>query len=333
MSIYEKLFGKKPLPFVPESTKGELGGAHRILRGHYARVTAVGFDAEARVALTGDTEGNVASWKAPDFEPHQKLQHMPPAPITAFASGPEGIYFARGRCVKTWKAGFEVAPISKIDPLSLDHGHSRDIVTILRTGRDLISADQDGRLVFRNIRSAKQDVGSLRHPIVSLACTSEVLYDPDATGGQLAVGLTDGRVAFIDLDTRNMVGMLNAHTREVRALSFQNTLFQQRKILATTCPNDGCVRVAERGTAIAELKVRSRVVAFSPDGRLLAHADRNEIVIRDALAWTEVARLRGHQGPVGALAFSPLAHERDLWNGWLLSGSHDGTARVWKVEA
>ena len=97
MSIYEKFFGKKPKPFAPQGTPGELGGALRVMRAHDGPVTAVGFDSAAQVALTGDAEGNVAS---------------------------------------------------------------QGVVAVVRTGRELISADSEGRLVFRNTRSAEQGFGN-----------------------------------------------------------------------------------------------------------------------------------------------------------------------------
>ena len=68
-------------------------------------------------------------------------------------------------------------------------------------------------------------------------------------------------------------------------------------------------------------------LAFSPDGRWLAHSDRQDIVIRDAENPQKIiTRLREHPGVVGALRFSPDSK--------LLASSafSDERAVIWAVE-
>jgi WD40 repeat protein len=64
--------------------------------------------------------------------------------------------------------------------------------------------------------------------------------------------------------------------------------------------------------------------AFAPDGRFLAFADGATVRVWDVAAWTERAVLRGHEGPVNALAFSADGR-------LLLTGSDDATALVWDL--
>jgi WD40 repeat protein/uncharacterized caspase-like protein len=70
-----------------------------------------------------------------------------------------------------------------------------------------------------------------------------------------------------------------------------------------------------------------RVIAFSPDSRLLASAGEDAMVkLWETATGREIATLNGHSLSVNALAFSS--------DGKLLaSGSDDGSARLWNVES
>jgi WD40 repeat protein len=65
-----------------------------------------------------------------------------------------------------------------------------------------------------------------------------------------------------------------------------------------------------------------RGLAFSPEGRTLAHIAGWSAVLWDLASYKVRARLRGHKDLVWSLAFSPDGRT-------LLTGSLDGTARLW----
>ncbi|MDH3943826.1 MAG: hypothetical protein OEV06_07035 [Anaerolineae bacterium] len=68
------------------------------------------------------------------------------------------------------------------------------------------------------------------------------------------------------------------------------------------------------------------ILAWSPDGRLLAMGDHLGLIsIMDRAAWQEIAQLVGHTSMIYTLSWSPDG-------GKLLSGSSDGTVRVWGLQ-
>ncbi|HEY6565411.1 MAG TPA: hypothetical protein VIY86_12995, partial [Pirellulaceae bacterium] len=68
----------------------------------------------------------------------------------------------------------------------------------------------------------------------------------------------------------------------------------------------------------------ARPLAFSPDGKLLAGADGDDILLWDAATGQEVDRLVGHQSGVNSLVFWPDGKK-------LASGSSDRTIRIWDI--
>jgi WD40 repeat protein len=112
-------------------------------------------------------------------------------------------------------------------------------------------------------------------------------------------------------------------------------------IVAATSRRDGLIFLIEvaSGRELTRLDgpaSRSKALAFSPDGKILATGvdisqgfppDR-ELAIRlwDVAARKELSRVKAHRAEIGALAFSPDGRR-------LLSASWDATALVWDVAA
>ncbi len=87
------------------------------------------------------------------------------------------------------------------------------------------------------------------------------------------------------------------------------------------------VSVAGMSIALTERRDAPVCLAFAPDGRHLAAARNTpEIRLWDLLALREVGRLKGHQGGVCSLLFTPDGQR-------LISGSTDTTALTWDVSA
>jgi WD40 repeat protein len=67
-------------------------------------------------------------------------------------------------------------------------------------------------------------------------------------------------------------------------------------------------------------------IVLSPDGMLVAKAANQIIQVWRLDTWKEVALLRGHEGEIKQMAFSPDSSR-------LVTGATDGTARVWDISS
>jgi WD40 repeat protein len=96
-------------------------------------------------------------------------------------------------------------------------------------------------------------------------------------------------------------------------------------------PYDG-VKVWEvaTGKEVARLKGHYGWVydaAFSPDGKYLATASRDQSVkLWDTVTWEELATIKGHSNNIMSVKFSPDGR-------WLGTASYDQTLRLWEVGA
>jgi WD40 repeat protein len=71
-----------------------------------------------------------------------------------------------------------------------------------------------------------------------------------------------------------------------------------------------------------------RSVAFSSDGNLLAAAEASRVQVWDVPSGAGIAVLKGHEKQVWSVTFFPRS---DTARGTILSGSQDGTVRVWDL--
>jgi WD40 repeat protein/tRNA A-37 threonylcarbamoyl transferase component Bud32 len=86
------------------------------------------------------------------------------------------------------------------------------------------------------------------------------------------------------------------------------------------------IRVVELkdGRELWSKKIDVNALAFSPDGKLLAAGDGEDILLWDGATGEEVGRLAGHQSWINSLMFWPDGKK-------LASGSGDQTIRIWDV--
>ncbi len=147
-----------------------------------------------------------------------------------------------------------------------------------------------------------------------------VAFSPD--GQRLATASADKTVRMWRMEDRRCVEVLKDHTDTACAVAFSPDA-------VVSGGHDGTVRVwrpKRKAQILGKRRGAVLAVAVSPDGKTVAAGGFDGVItLLDVSAGKERARWTGHKTWVNALAFSADRAR-------LVSGSSDGTARVWNVK-
>jgi WD40 repeat protein len=317
------------------------------LRGHTDRCGCVAFSADGRRLASASSDRTIRIWDATPLRGDEGqgtltfAQHS--HEIRSVAFGPHGPDSPDGRriasagsdgLVKVWDAqtGDVSAEFSGHKELS-----GRRVVVfcvawhpqgglVASAGLDTVRVwdARTGREAFRLPAAAPGTTG---------ASYCAVAFSPD--GHHLVTGNMNGAVQVWDAGTGREVGPLDIHGGAIRGV-----VFSRDGAHLASASSDGTVKLwdAKRldnprldGKEEARLNLRARVagpglnVAFSPDGRRMAMGgEENTVKIRDVQNGGELHTLRGHNGEVYTVAFSPDDDGR-----WIASAGEDGAVKVW----
>jgi RNA polymerase sigma factor (sigma-70 family) len=156
-------------------------------------------------------------------------------------------------------------------------------------------------------------------------------FSPD---GQTLAGTVRDTLRFWDVTTAKEIGKsalpqaitgMMAYSPDGRVLALENT--DQTISLWETATGKERGRIGYKAAADITPQPPFRqglILAFSPDGGLLATRAGHDVVVWDVIAGKEVGRFKGHEEDITALAF--FADGKSL-----VSGSADTTSLIWET--
>ena len=327
-------------------------GHMRTLRGHEDGVSAIAFDADGTVLVSGDRSGVLQVWSPSDPSARPRELDAVEGAVWSLALSPDGTTLASGGAVLRlvdMKTGKVAANLEGHDGLITGAAFASE-------GKSLVSASLDGTVRIWDVAtgletaslSASEQVMSLavshdgkraatssRDGVIQqwdIASGKELLRLQDSAGGArglaydgrsrwLAAGGNDGRVSVWQLATKLLIRRHDAGGR-IFAVAFDDE--RDRLISA----GDREVRVWRGHSTSRPSSGHASVVhdaRLSPDAALVASAGADGTV---RLWRRETGKLEavlsGHRDQVRRVSFHPAGE-------LLASASFDGSIRIWDI--
>ncbi len=287
-------------------------------------VKAVTISGDGRWLAFGHQDATVTLWETTAGQPAATLANNAGS-VNALAFSPDHQMLAVGSyggVVQLWNVG-ELRETRRWNA----HNAGINALAFTPDGKQLITASVD-----RSLKSWDAESGTVlgsfaahKRDVSALALTAE--------GQRLYSAGADGAVIAWDMATRQPLAQYQV---ENPAELFALALSHNGQWLSTGGANN-VVSLIETATGRVAKTLRltetsspfERVLSlqFSNDDQTLAvgHSD-GTLALWDANAGTVLTRLNGHTG-----ALNGLAYARE--GGWLLSGSEDGSVRLWQAPA
>ncbi|MEG4227550.1 serine/threonine-protein kinase [Microcoleus sp. N9_B2] len=279
-----------------------------------------------------------------DLQPQQSAVQIPPTPVAAAIPAPQRMPAVQNAVPPT-VAGtiIPVPPMQRVVPTRAPTwrcvhtlvGHSQAVTSVAFSpdGATLASGSEDKTIEMWKLEAGKRWYTLTGHSDW-VTC---VAFSPD--GATLASGGRDKTIQIWDLNKGKWWYALRGHEDRVYAVAFS----RDGQVLASGS-RDKTVQLwnLNKGRPMSVLSGHAggvEAVAFSPGGEFLASGSRDKTVqLWDWQNGRSICTLAEHGDWVRAIAFaatsssiSPLSQGGA--GGVLATGSRDGTAKLWRVDA
>ena len=292
-----------------------------VLKGHDDEkdVNSIAFSPDARRLITASVDGTLKLWDVPEGRERFTLKGHQDSVWQAVFS-PDGKRLLSGsqdQMMRLWDA------TSQAEILTLPRTSNPTAVAFSPDGERLACAEGRGGIALRHARTGQKLQAWQGHA----AHVRALAFSPD---GQRLLSASDDNTASV-WDVRQGPDrlVLRGHTGSVRGLTFSP---DGRRLASGSF--DGTIHLWDGHTGhlvrewVAHAGKKVSHLAHSPDGKWLASTSYDGTArVWDAESGREVATLRGHQGNVQGLAFSP--------NSRLLATActdkEDRSVRLWEI--
>jgi len=284
-----------------------------------SRVQGVAISPDGRLFATAPSEGGVRLWDASTLRELRRCA-VGAGRVNAVEFSPDGdrlIAACQDGAVRQFHAA-DATACGATEPI----GRPTYAATYSPDGGRIATAGDDRRVRVFSAKTWTEVAGPFVHPDRTLGAA----WSRD--GRRLATGCADGLVRLWEVgaeptDSSGQPLLLKGHTAAVNWLAFS----RDGKVLATAS-SDATVRVwdAAAGTLVKTLDGpvgQVWEVAVSPDGTRVGGvgADRR-LHLWETSTGRHLAAFEGHADEAWAIAFTPDGSA-------ILTGSWDGTARIW----
>jgi WD40 repeat protein len=268
------------------------------LYGHDDQVYSVAWSPDGKVLASGSNDGQIKLWDPVEYKLTRTMK--PGGSVKCVAFSPDGKTLASGagRTLFLWNVatGRQLCQHETSSAVRSKDINFIETIAWTSDGKILAEGSWENTVTLWDVSSCKSYATLASNPARSLTFSSD-----DKT---LVVGTTDGSISFWDVLSKRQLSLFPAHKRGVATLGYS----RDNKSIASG-GGDDAIKLWEVSSnkELMSFPLKcgySRALAISPDGTMLAGADREAIKIWDARSGKELEILGAHSNRIDPVACS-----------------------------